>query len=170
MKIEKYFWNLNPKALKETKKILQNPFHPQFESKIITLLSRCDRPKEVFALLGRDKFIESWPKIRRAWNRMGQYTDFKAWWETIYEQLLSRKTVKAGPEGNEPSILRTIGLLLKNERNKLGLSQSDLSQRVHVNQPDLSDIERGRKNITMLTFFRLCKALNMKDISIKIQN
>jgi hypothetical protein len=46
--IKKYFWNLNEKALKETEKILKNPNHQQFVSQVITLLSRCDKPKEVF--------------------------------------------------------------------------------------------------------------------------
>jgi len=72
MKIEKYFWSLNKKALKKVKKILRNPEHPKFVSYAFTLLSQCDIPKEVFSVIKKEHFIEYWPEIRKYWNRTGE--------------------------------------------------------------------------------------------------
>jgi hypothetical protein len=56
--IRKYFWSLNEKALKETENILKNPGHSRFIERLVTFLSRCDTPKELFALISQDEFIK----------------------------------------------------------------------------------------------------------------
>jgi len=63
--IKKYFWECDSQALKEVEKILKNHLHPQFVIKAYTFLSRCDKPKEVFGVTDKEKFIENWFKIRR---------------------------------------------------------------------------------------------------------
>ena len=56
MNIKKYFWDLNESALEETERILGNPNHPRFTARMVTLLSRCDKPRELFSLLTRKDF------------------------------------------------------------------------------------------------------------------
>jgi len=46
------------------------------------------------------------------------------------------------------------------------LSQKDLSLIVGIKQPEISKIEDGKKNITILTLAKFCKVLNIKKICI----
>ena len=169
MNISKYFWELNEKACKETERILKNPAHPQFPAKMVVLLSRCDRPAELFALIPKDKFVEAWPKIRVYWIKHARQSDFRDWWETIYEQLLGKYKFKhKGPKGKPSTLFSNIGRTIREARIRKGLSQRDLSLIIGMKQPDISIIEKGKKNITLETLSRLYKVLEIKKIDIKI--
>ena len=151
MNINKYFWGMNPKALKETEKIIKNPQHPRFRERIFTLLSRCDDPGELFSLISREQFIEVWPGIRRYWGRRKQAEDFRAWWETVYEQLLEKKKIKKGIKGEPTEIFVEIGKTIRDNRLKKGLNQADFSRRAGMKQPEINAIEFGKKNIKLDT-------------------
>ncbi|RQW79254.1 MAG: XRE family transcriptional regulator [Geobacter sp.] len=47
-----------------------------------------------------------------------------------------------------------------------GLSQKQVALAVNMKQPDVSKVEEGKKNITLFTLIRLCKALDIKQIEI----
>ena len=164
MNLKKYFWPLNPKALREVKVILKNPRHPKFMERAFTLLSRCDNPREVFSAIDKKQFVEVWPRLRRYWVKMNQAPDFKAWWETVYEQLIQNKKTKQGLKGRPPEIFLKIGRLIREKRLKKGMSQLDFARQAGMNQPDISAIESGRKNITLATLIRLCKILGLKSL------
>ena len=167
MKIAKYFWNLNEKALKETVKILKNPVHPKFAERMVTLLSRCDKPKELFTLVPVKEFTENWPKIRSYWKKTDKVSDFRDWWETIYEQILEKYGQRAGkPKGKPSKVLAKFGQLIKNARVQKGFSQKELAVRAGMKQPDISRIEEGRKNITIATLIRICSILDIKTIEL----
>lgn len=169
MNIAKYFWDLNEKALRETKSILQNPRHPKFIARIVTMLSRCDRPKELFSLLSEREFIKNWPKIRAYWVKLMRESNFRDWWQTIYEELLEKYKFKQKRPKGKPSILfSNIGKTIKEARVQKGLSQKELSLIIGMKQPDISIIEKGKKNITLETLSRLCKVLEIKKIDINI--
>ena len=51
MKMAKYFWDLNDAEWAKTRRLLRQPLHPQFAQRMVTLLSRCDQPKELFSIL-----------------------------------------------------------------------------------------------------------------------
>jgi transcriptional regulator with XRE-family HTH domain len=57
-----------------------------------------------------------------------------------------------------------IGKLIKKRRIEKGWSQQELAYRVGINQPDISKIEEGKKNITLITLFRICKVLGIRKI------
>ena len=167
MKIAKYFWGLNKKALKETKIILKNPAHPRFISRMATLLARCEEPRDVFSILPKKKFIDAWPKIRRHWAKITRVSDFRDWWETVYEGLLDEKKGKVKkPAGMPAEVFINIGKVVKSARIKQGLSQKDLAIKTGMKQPDISKIEEGRKNITIATLKRLAKILNIKKVEL----
>jgi DNA-binding Xre family transcriptional regulator len=169
MNISKYFWELNEKALRETKRIIKNPKHPRFISRIITFLSRCDQPKELFSLISKRDFLETWPKIRAYWLKLSPESDFRDWWETIYEQLLGKYKFKhKGPKGKPFTLFSNIGKTIREARIHKGLSQRELSLIIGMKQPDISIIEKGKKNITLETLSRLYKVLEIKKIDIKI--
>lgn len=169
MNIKKYFWELNPKALKETEKIVKNPEHPKFIERIFTLLSRCDNPGDLFSLISKEQFVEVWPKVRRYWMRTKQAEEFRSWWESVYEQLLEKKKIKKRIKGKPPEIFVKIGEIIKNERLKRQLSQADFARKAGMKQPDVSAIEAGKKNITLETLIRLCKILDIKNISLNFK-
>jgi len=165
--ISKYFWGFNRQALKETEKILKNTKHPRFTERIVTLLSRCDRPKELFALISKKDFIESWPHIKRYWRKIHRNSEFRDWWQTIYEQLVQKyKPEKSGPKGKPPATFLKIGKAIKTARIGIGLSQNELALKVGMKQPDICSIENGKKNITLETLISLCKVLEIKNIEI----
>lgn len=163
--ISKYFWDLNAEAFKQTKKIFKEPSHPKFISRLVTLLSRCQSPKELFSLLSENTFIEVWPRVRSYWQRIERGSEFRDWWQSIYEQILQKYRVKGKKIEGKPSVLfLSIGRKIKEGRHLKGLSQSELALRVGIKQPDISKIEEGKKNITLETLFRLCKVLEIKKI------
>ena len=167
MNISKYFWDLNKKALRETKRIIRTPKHPRFIPKITTFLSRCDQPRELFSLISKRDFVKTWPKIRAYWLKLGQESDFRDWWETIYEELLGRyKFRHKVPKGKPSALFSNIGRTIRETRIQKGLSQKELSLIIGMKQPDISTIEKGGKNITLETLSRLCKVLEIKKIDI----
>jgi DNA-binding XRE family transcriptional regulator len=167
MTISKYFWDLNKEALQEAKRVLNDPNHPQFPQRMVTLLSRCDKPKELFSILPKQKFIEAWPKIRSFWIKRMRPSDHRDWWETIHEQLLEKTDKKSINAKGEPSLFfRKFGDTMKERRIEMGLSQKQLALRTGLKQPVISHIEDGKKNITLFTLIRLCKVLGIKTIEL----
>ena len=166
MRIEKYFWWLNDKAAKETKKIIKNPQHPLFVQRIFEFLSRNDDAKALFHIISKEHFVEQWPKIRLYWNKRSTAPDFKAWWETIYEQILKNEHTKTRVEGSPSKTMEVIAQALRDARVEKGWSQSDFARRVRMNQPDISNIEKGKKNMTLETLIRISKVLGIKNIAL----
>lgn len=168
MSIEKYFWDLNQKALKETRGILKDPDHPKFVERVVTLLSRCDKPEELFSIIPRRKFVETWPRIRTYWIKRIRRSDFRDWWETIYEQILEKDQHRQRKKkGGTPVTFRAIGMEIRDARIQKGLSQKQLALRIGMKQPDISRIEEGKKNITLFTLIRLCKVLGIEKINMQ---
>nr|MBU1327686.1 helix-turn-helix domain-containing protein [Candidatus Omnitrophota bacterium] len=167
MIISKYFWDINENALKETAKILKNPKHPQFPVKMVIFLSRCDKPKELFSLITKAEFIDAWPKIKAQWIKRARQSDFRDWWETIYEQLVDMHgRGRRKPASATPVFFRKFGALIKEARIQKGLSQKQLAHRIGMKQPDVSRIEEGRKNVTLYTVMRFCNVLGIKKITV----
>jgi DNA-binding XRE family transcriptional regulator len=167
MKIEKYFWSLNKKALKEAKKILKDPGHPKFISYAFTLLSQCDVPKEVFSVIEKEHFIEHWPKIKKYWDKTGEAVDFKAWWDTIYYTLLQKRRVQKKIETKPMTTLIEIGRLIKKARIQKGWSQKDLAEHSGLKQPHISLIEKGKENLTVETLSKIARVLDIDKIELK---
>lgn len=166
--ISKYFWSLNAKALKETKNILKNTLHPQFMERAVALLSRCDKPKELFSIIPRRDFIASWPCVRKYWAKTQKASDFRDWWQTIYEQILRKRGVEERRARGMPGkLFIKIGGKIREARIRKGLSQRQLALGIGMRQPDISMIEEGRKNITLDTLMRLSKALDIKEIELE---
>lgn len=167
--IAKYFWDLNKKALKEAEDVFRNQAHPKFRVRLITLLSRCDRPKELFSLITREDFLNVWPKARAYWLKISGDSTYRDWWETIYQQIaedLGAKKPK--PQGSPARLFLKFGKTIKEARIEKGLSQNELALRVGMKQPDISEIEEGRRNITLETLSLLCRALNIKSIELDL--
>ena len=166
--IAKYFWDLNKKALKEAEDILKNQAHPKFKARLVTFLSRCDQPKELFSLITREDFIDVWPKVRAYWLKISRDSTYKDWWETIYQQIAEDLGAKKPrPQGSPARLFLKFGKTIKEARIEKGWSQNELALRAGMKQPDISRIEEGRKNITLETLTRLCKILEVERLNLK---
>lgn len=171
MKLAKYFWDLKNEALKDTQKILKSPEHATFALRMMTFLSRCDNPKEVFTVISKEDFIDHWPKIRSCWMKHVRQSDFRDWWETVYEQLVENKQNKLMKvQGQYPKFFWDLGQVLKEKRIEKGLSQKQLALSTGIRQPDISKIEEGKKNITLFTLIRISKILGIEkfDLNMKL--
>ena len=58
-------------------------------------------------------------------------------------------------------ICENVGLKVKFYRQRLHLTQLALAEKIEMDVRYLSDIERGKKNITLKTLYRLASALNI---------
>lgn len=165
--IAKYFWDQKGVSLKETRRTLKDPAHSKFPQRMTVLLTRCSKPKELFSVISKERFVQSWPRIREYWIKRVRWSESRDWWQTIYEQLAeegSRRSVR--PEGGSPDFLRSLGARIKEARIEKGLSQRELALRVGIQQPDISKAEEGKKNMTLFTLVRLCKVLEIRNIDI----
>lgn len=59
---------------------------------------------------------------------------------------------------------RAFGEYVKERRSKLEMSQAELADLTGRKQPDISAIEKGRKEITLATFCRIAEALRVKPL------
>ncbi len=63
--------------------------------------------------------------------------------------------------------LADIAVKIQIEREKSGLSQTELAKQAHITQQQLSNIENG-KNFTVKTLLQIASVLNIKNISIPV--
>ena len=164
----KYFWDLNDKALKETARILRSPGHDKFRSRMVKLLSRCQNPNEVFSIVSKEDFAGVWPGVRAYWVKVEKTSDFRDWWETIYEELLRKQGKNKKVIGSPSSLFKSIGVRIREARIDKEMSQKDLALAVGMKQPDISKIEEGKKNITLETLSRICRRLGIEEIEMKV--
>ncbi|MBQ6921398.1 MAG: helix-turn-helix transcriptional regulator [Bacilli bacterium] len=59
------------------------------------------------------------------------------------------------------NILTQLGMRIRYLRKQKGLSQLDLSLEAEVNKNYISDLERGRRNPSILLLEKICKALDI---------
>lgn len=60
------------------------------------------------------------------------------------------------------TIKEKIGLALRSHREKIGLSQEQLSFKANLHRTYVGSVERGERNISVVNIIALCKALNLK--------
>lgn len=167
MIISKYFWDLKEEAARQVETVLKDANNPKFMIRIVTFLSRCDKPKELFSIIPKEEFVEIWPKIRTYWMKRIRESTFRDWWQTIYEQLLEEYQLKTKKiKGRFPVFFQKFGKLIKEARINKGLNQKQLALSIGMKQPDISRVEEGKKNVTLYTLMRLCKTLEIKKIDI----
>jgi transcriptional regulator with XRE-family HTH domain len=56
-------------------------------------------------------------------------------------------------------LLALLGEVLTKCRKLKNMSQSQLAEAAHINRPYISDIERGLRNVSLLTIDSICSAL-----------
>jgi transcriptional regulator with XRE-family HTH domain len=59
------------------------------------------------------------------------------------------------------ALLEAVGLAVSKRRLELGLSQEDLARRAGVHRTYISDVERGMRNVSILTLERIAGAMDI---------
>lgn len=62
----------------------------------------------------------------------------------------------------EQALLSRIGLRIKELRKETGLSQEDFAPKCGLDRTYISDVERGRRNISVINLAKISKALKVK--------
>ena len=69
-------------------------------------------------------------------------------------------------ETKEVSTSEYIGIKIKEKRLKLGFSQSDLAEKLSFSRQNLSNLESGRFNATLLSIEEICQVFKCKSSDI----
>ncbi len=64
---------------------------------------------------------------------------------------------------NNSSLLKHVGSAIKERRNKLSLSQEMLAELSDLHTTTISDIERGRSNLTLISLEQIAGALKCSE-------
>ena len=71
-----------------------------------------------------------------------------------------------GYSEKERALLIGVGTIIRKYRHELGLTQEQVAEAADINVTYLSDVERGKRNISLINLARLATAfkLNLSDI------
>lgn len=67
----------------------------------------------------------------------------------------------AGKPDRQTDLMKALGVAVKTARVRLGLSQEGLADRAQLDRSYMSQIERGIKNATLASIYRIAKALGI---------
>jgi transcriptional regulator with XRE-family HTH domain len=62
-------------------------------------------------------------------------------------------------ETNESKVLVALGTVIRNIRKERGISQEELAHLCRIDRSHMGRIERGERNLAILNFIRICRAL-----------
>jgi DNA-binding XRE family transcriptional regulator len=158
---------------KEVAGILKDETNPRFDLYAEKLLSRLNRPREVFRLLNQETFCRKWPTIKRRMVRDRWLTHRVVFWQTLYEVVkdrLKEQGVHLRPRVGEsiPLQRRVISEQIRKIRMEKGYHQKDLAARLGVIQQYISRLESGRENFSVDVLSRIAEALG-KELQVKLK-
>lgn len=154
----------------EVKKILSDELNPRFVEFASLLLARTNKPRNVFNnYLSKELFIKNWAKIKRR-MRENKWNERRIiFWDEIYRAVrkdanikISRE-VKKRPLNIDPEI-KIICDQIRDNRKKIGLTQTELAKTTGLSQQTISFVEQGYVNISMRTLKKIADALNLRLI------
>ncbi|MBI5207232.1 MAG: helix-turn-helix domain-containing protein, partial [Candidatus Firestonebacteria bacterium] len=151
----------------DAKKFLQDTLNPEFISYAALLLSQKNSAKEVFKeYLKQKDFVIFWQRIKKQMRKNSWNDPRIEYWQAIYETLKAKSLEFAGlrEEKNQQfysPLLKEIGLTIKNEREKKGITQKELAFNLKISQQIISRIEKGKQNISIETLEKICNALGL---------
>jgi transcriptional regulator with XRE-family HTH domain len=63
------------------------------------------------------------------------------------------------------------GIAIRKRRNELTISQEDLAERAGLHRTYISDLERGKRNVSLENLEKLAKALNLSisDLMMRVE-
>ena len=161
------FWDKKVDTEK-AKNILRDELNPRFIEFASLLLSRTNKPKNVFSkYLNKELFINNWPKIKRR-MRENRWNDRRIiFWDEIYRAVKKGDNIRRLREPKERPLdfdpeIKNICDQIKDYRRKSGLTQSGLAKKAGLSQQSISFVEQGYINLSIRTLKKIVDALNLK--------
>lgn len=161
------FWDKKANT-DEAKNILRDELNPRFIEFASLLLSRTNKPKNVFSkYLNKELFINNWSKIKRR-MRENKWNDRRIiFWDEIYRAAKKSGNIKRFREFKERPLdfdpeIKNICDQIKDYRRKSGLTQVDLAKKAGLSQQSISFVEQGYVNLSIRTLKKIVDALNLK--------
>ena len=152
----KEFWDRNiPED--QVKAILKDDSHERFIELAALLLLRSNEPKKVFSLyFDRVLFAKNWARIKKQMNKDEWGSRRIVFWQAIYEKLLEQlksqgMSFRHPQQKPRAEICRHVGQLIKSRRQNKQLTQKELAQKLGISQQIISQIEKGKQNVSLLT-------------------
>ncbi|MDO8574814.1 MAG: helix-turn-helix transcriptional regulator [bacterium] len=158
----------------EVRTILKDEKNPRFLEFAALLLSRANKPKEIFnQYLDKIIFCRNWRKIKRQ-MRTNKWSDNKIiFWDEIYKVVLQevdKKKLKIPKE--KPEIqnieIKHIGEVIKKARIENGLTQAQLAKKAKLSQQTISFVEKGYTNISFKTIKKIVDIIGLRIYIDKI--
>ena len=161
------FWDKKANT-DEAKNILKDELNPRFIEFASLLLSRTNKPKNVFSIyLNKELFVNNWSKIKRR-MRENKWNDRRIiFWDEIYRAVKKSGNIKRFREFKERPLdfdpeIKNICDQIKEYRRKSGLTQADLAKKAGLSQQSISFVEQGYVNLSIRTLKKIVDALNLK--------
>lgn len=161
------FWDKKANT-EEARNILRDELNPRFVEFASLLLSRTNKPKNVFSkYLSKELFVNNWPKIKRR-MRENRWNDRRIiFWEEIYKAVKKSGNIKRFREARERPLdfdpeIKNICDQIKDYRKKSGLTQAGLAKKTGLSQQSISFVEQGYVNLSIRTLKKIVDALNLK--------
>lgn len=93
---------------------------------------------------------------------------------TDFEEILTEKYGKKGSEERDKydseSLAFRLGVMLKEARNEVNMTQEELANRVGTKKSYISRVERGLSDIQISSYYKLIEIGLGKNLNISISN
>lgn len=167
--------SLSPRTVRE---VLDDPGHEQFPVLAARLLESTEDLDEVTRYLDRDILARHFRRIRISMGRTGEARVRRHYWERRLDEgivdsgevsregeqtsLLSGATDRSSESESGPSSAVQVGRTIRRLRERQGLTQAELGERLNVTRQAISKVEQGRENVTVERLQRIMRALNYR--------
>ncbi len=167
MKAYDIFWDRKT-GQKKIIRILGNESDLQFAETAALILSRTNKPKEVFEkYMDKIIFCRNWRRIKRQ-MRLNKWADTKIiFWDEIHK-VLSKKIGRAAAARAPERILdidpemKALADSAREARKKQGLTQAELGKKAKISQQTISFFEKGYVNISLKNLKKIVGALGLR--------
>ncbi|MBI5144312.1 MAG: helix-turn-helix transcriptional regulator [Candidatus Omnitrophica bacterium] len=152
---------------KKIARILKNQSDPQFIETAALMLSRTNKPREVFErYLDKIIFCRNWHRIKRR-MRLNKWADTKIiFWDEVYKVLSKKIGRPAVPHAQARALhidpeMKVLADSAREARKEQGFTQAELGKKAKISQQTISFFEKGYINISLKNLKKIADALGM---------
>lgn len=153
----------------QLRNILSSPEHEQFASLAARLLESSLDVDRVFEYLDPESFVRNFERIKKSMGNSEQAQKHKRFWSKMADQGKEKLGIeKEEPEAQEAGeevaseSAERLGQRIRKLRNKEGISQAELADRLNVSRQVVSRLENGKHNPSFEKINRVLNALGYK--------
>lgn len=154
----------------DVKDILKDELNPRFVEFAALLLSRTNEPRKVFnEYVSRENFVHNWAKIKRK-MRLNKWNDNRIiFWDEVYQAVKKNSGIKVRRETrtrplNVDADIKALCDLIRDVRQKSGLTQMELANQAGLSQQSISFVEQGYTNVSLRTLKKITDALKLRIV------